>query len=39
MIPDRQNYRRIWDGKDAVWPAAATEAEAAKALIEQQKDK
>ena len=39
MIPDKQNYRRIWDGKDAVWPAVATEAEAAKALIEQQKGK
>lgn len=27
LQPDKKTYGRIWDGRDAVWPAAATPAE------------
>jgi hypothetical protein len=29
---DRKDYRQIWDGRDAVWPAAATDEEASAAM-------
>jgi hypothetical protein len=29
---DKKNYHQIWDGRDAVWPAAATEEEALAAM-------
>jgi len=29
---DRKDYRQIWDGRDAVWPAAATAEEASAAM-------
>jgi hypothetical protein len=28
----KKEYRRLWDGRDAVWPAAATDEEAAEAV-------
>jgi hypothetical protein len=28
----RKKYRQLWDGRDAVWPVAATEAEAEAAV-------
>jgi hypothetical protein len=29
---DKKNYRQIWDGRDAVWPSAATTEEANSAV-------
>ena len=29
---DKKSYRQIWDGRDAVWPSAATAEEANSAL-------
>jgi hypothetical protein len=32
MSSEKQLFRRIWDGRDAVWPAAATDEEAVEAM-------
>jgi len=32
LMPDRKGYHRIWDGRDAVWPAPATDEEAVAAM-------
>ncbi len=29
---DKKRYRQIWDGRDAVWPSAATAEEASQAV-------